>query len=56
MDQLRIGLSEIANSYDCTAWDEHKNICEIMGLEPAVEHYDVGKNMLRLGKLSKHST
>ena len=21
MDQLRIGLSEIANSYDCYAWD-----------------------------------
>ena len=53
MDQLRIGLSEIANSYDCHAWDDQKNICEIMGLEPAVEHYDVRKNYVETREIVK---
>ena len=53
MDQIRIGLSEIANSYDCYAWDEEKNICEIMGLEPAVEHHDVRKNYIETRKIVK---
>ena len=53
MDQLRIGLSEIANSWDCYAWDEKTNICEIMGLEPAVEHHDIRKNYVETRKIVK---